>query len=477
MNVDVRKKVETLRKQLDHHNYRYYVLDDPEVADRAYDTLLRELQEIEKDHPELVTHDSPTQRVGARPLEAFGTVDHRLPMLSLENAMSDEELIAFDERVKKGLDVDKIIEYVVELKMDGLAVELVYENGTFVRGSTRGDGFTGESITQNLRTIRSIPLKLRDQKWPSSFEVRGEVFMDKQGFVLLNEQRLKEGASPFANPRNAAAGSLRQLDSSVTADRPLKFFAYELAGATPPSQWETLESLKSWVLPVNGHTKLCGSMDAAVNFFHQWENERESLPYEIDGVVVKVNGLAQREALGVRSRSPRWAIAGKFKAQHVTTVVEDIIASVGRTGAVTPVAKLEPVSVGGVTVTNATLHNQDEITRKDVRIGDTVLVQRAGDVIPEVVKVIREKRPKETKPYSLPYSCPQCNGEVIRPEGEVVARCQNAACPAQVKGQIDHFVSKRAMDIDGLGRKLIDQMVEEGLLRDFSDIFLSLIHI
>ena len=355
--------------------------------------------------------------------------------------------------------------------MDGLAVELVYENGTFVRGSTRGDGFTGEGITQNLRTVRAIPLKLRDQKWPSSFEVRGEVFMDKQGFVLLNEQRLKEGESPFANPRNAAAGSLRQLDSSVTAGRPLKFFAYELAGATQPSQWETLESLKSWGLPVNGHTKLCGSMDAAVNFFHRWENERESLPYEIDGVVVKVNDLAQREALGVRSRSPRWAIAGKFKAQQVTTVVEDIIASVGRTGAVTPVAKLEAVSVGGVTVTNATLHNQDEINRKDVRIGDTVLVQRAGDVIPEVVKVISEKRPKETKPYSLPDSCPQCNGEVIRPEGEVVARCQNAACPAQVKGRIDHFVSKRAMNMDGLGTKLIDQMVEEGLLRDFSDIF------
>jgi DNA ligase (NAD+) len=392
-------------------------------------------------------------------------------MLSLENAMSDEELIAFDERVKKGLDVDKSIEYVAELKMDGLAVELVYENGTFVRGSTRGDGFTGEGITQNLRTVRAIPLKLRDQKWPSSFEVRGEVFMDKQGFVLLNEQRLKEGESPFANPRNAAAGSLRQLDSSVTAGRPLKFFAYELAGATQPSQWETLESLKSWGLPVNGHTKLCGSINAAVNFFHRWENERESLPYEIDGVVVKVNDLAQREALGVRSRSPRWAIAGKFKAQQVTTVVEDIIASVGRTGAVTPVAKLEAVSVGGVTVTNATLHNQDEINRKDVRIGDTVLVQRAGDVIPEVVKVISEKRPKETKPYNLPDSCPQCNGEVIRPEGEVVARCQNAACPAQVKGRIDHFVSKRAMNMDGLGTKLIDQMVEEGLLRDFSDIF------
>ena len=471
MNVDVRKKAETLRKQLDHHNYRYYVLDDPEVADQEYDTLLRELQKLEQNHPELVTHDSPTQRIGARPLEAFGSVDHRLPMLSLENAMSDEELIAFDERVKKGLDVDKSIEYVAELKMDGLAVELVYENGTFVRGSTRGDGFTGEGITQNLRTVRAIPLKLRDQKWPSSFEVRGEVFMDKQGFVLLNEQRLKEGESPFANPRNAAAGSLRQLDSSVTAGRPLKFFAYELAGATQPSQWETLESLKSWGLPVNGHTKLCGSMDAAVNFFHRWENERESLPYEIDGVVVKVNDLAQREALGVRSRSPRWAIAGKFKAQQVTTVVEDIIASVGRTGAVTPVAKLEAVSVGGVTVTNATLHNQDEINRKDVRIGDTVLIQRAGDVIPEVVKVISEKRPKETKPYSLPDSCPQCNGEVIRPEGEVVARCQNAACPAQVKGRIDHFVSKRAMNMDGLGTKLIDQMVEEGLLRDFSDIF------
>ena len=406
MSRDVRKKVGALRKQLDHHNYCYYVLDDPEVADQQYDTLLRELQKLEQDHPHLVTPDSPTQRVGAPPPEAFGTLAHRLPMLSLENAMNDEDLIAFDERVKKGLGVDESIEYVAELKMDGLAVELVYENGTFARGSTRGDGFTGENITQNLRTVRAIPLKLMDQKWPAALEVRGEVFMDKQGFVHLNKQRLEVGEPPFANPRNAAAGSLRQLDSSITTKRPLKFFAYEMAGATQLSHWETLENLKSWGFPVNGHIELCRNMETAVSFSQQWEEERKSLPYEIDGVVIKVNDSAQREALGVRSRSPRWAIAGKFKAQQVTTVVEDITASVGRTGAITPVAKLEAVPVGGVTVSNATLHNQDEIDRKDVRIGDTVLIQRAGDVIPEVVKVIIEKRPKGTKPYSLPDSCP-----------------------------------------------------------------------
>ena len=471
MSRDVRKKVGALRKQLDHHNYCYYVLDDPEVADQQYDTLLRELQKLEQDHPHLVTPDSPTQRVGAPPPEAFGTLAHRLPMLSLENAMNDEDLIAFDKRVKKGLGVDESIEYVAELKMDGLAVELVYENGTFARGSTRGDGFTGEDITQNLRTVRAIPLKLMDQKWPAALEVRGEVFMDKQGFVHLNKQRLEEGEPPFANPRNAAAGSLRQLDSSITTKRPLNFFAYEMAGATQLSHWETLENLKSWGFPVNGHIELCRNMETAVSFSQQWEEERKSLPYEIDGVVIKVNDSAQREALGVRSRSPRWAIAGKFKAQQVTTVVEDITASVGRTGAITPVAKLEAVPVGGVTVSNATLHNQDEIDRKDVRIGDTVLIQRAGDVIPEVVKVIIEKRPKGTKPYSLPDSCPKCSGEVSRPEGEAVARCQNAACPAQVKARIDHFISKRAMDVDGLGTKLIDKMVETGLLRDFSDIF------
>ena len=311
MSRDVRKKVGALRKLLDHHNYCYYVLDDPEVADQQYDTLLRELQKLEQDHPHLVTPDSPTQRVGAPPPEAFGTLAHRLPMLSLENAMNDEDLIAFDERVKKGLGVDESIEYVAELKMDGLAVELVYENGTFARGSTRGDGFTGEDITQNLRTVRAIPLKLMDQKWPAALEIRGEVFMDKQGFVHLNKQRLEVGEPPFANPRNAAAGSLRQLDSSITTKRPLKFFAYEMAGATQLSHWETLESLKSWGFPVNGHIELCRNMETAVSFSQQWEEERKSLPYEIDGVVIKVNDSAQREALGVRSRSPRWAIAGK----------------------------------------------------------------------------------------------------------------------------------------------------------------------
>ncbi len=466
------KQIGQLRRQIDHHNYRYYVLDDPEVSDAEYDTLLRDLQKLEEKHPDLVTPDSPTQRIGAPPLEAFGTVEHRSPMLSLENAMDDDELLAFDERVKKRLDTDEYVTYIAELKLDGLAVELIYEDGILVSGATRGDGFTGEDITQNLRTVRAIPLRLMNgERTPASVEVRGEVFMDKQGFVLLNEQRLEREEPPFANPRNAAAGSLRQLDSSVTATRPLRFFAYEVAGAAEPLHSETLEKLKEWGFPVNPHTEQCRGIEATVRFSHQWEEKRGTLPYEIDGVVIKVNSLSQRIALGVRSRSPRWAIAGKFKAQQETTVVVDILPSLGRTGAVTPVAKLEPVSVGGVMVSNATLHNQDEIDRKDVRIGDTVLIQRAGDVIPEVVKVIMEKRPKKTAPYKLPDRCPECGSDVVTPEGEAVARCQNVACPAQVKGRIEHFVSKRAMDVDGFGTKLIDQMVETGLLRDFSGIF------
>ncbi|MEE2876236.1 MAG: NAD-dependent DNA ligase LigA [Candidatus Neomarinimicrobiota bacterium] len=472
MTTSIAEQVNSLRRQINHHNYRYYVLDDPEVPDAEYDSLLRQLQELEQENPQYVTPDSPTQRVGSAPLEAFGTVEHSSPMLSLENAMDSDELSAFNERVKKGLGSDLEVTYVAELKLDGLAVELVYENGDFVSGSTRGDGFTGEDITQNLRTVKAIPLRLmNDSPMASPLEVRGEVFMDKKGFVRLNEGRLEKEESSFANPRNAAAGSLRQLDSSVTATRPLRFFAYEVAGAVEPFHSETLEQLKSWGFPVNPHTELCEGIEAAVHFSRRWEEKRETLPYEIDGVVIKVNSLSQRNALGVRSRSPRWAIAGKFKAQQETTVVVDILTSVGRTGAVTPVAKLEPVTLGGVTVTNATLHNQDEIDRKDVRVGDTVLVQRAGDVIPEVVTAIKKKRPKNTKPYRLPDHCPACNGNIERPEGEAVARCQNAACPAQVKGRIEHFISKRAMDVDGLGTKLIDQMVETGLVSDFSGIF------
>ena len=472
MTTSITEQLNSLRQQIHYHNHRYYILDDPEVSDAEYDTLLRELQQLEGKHPDLVTADSPTQRLGAPPLEVFGTVEHRSPMLSLENAMDNDELFAFDKRVKKRLGTDEEVQYVAELKLDGLAVELIYEDGVFVNGSTRGDGFTGENITQNLRTVRAIPLRLMNGvSEPPTLEIRGEVFMDKDGFLRLNKDRLDKEESPFANPRNAAAGSLRQLDSSMTARRPLRFFAYEMAGAGEPFHFETLEKLQVWGFPVNPHTEQCSGMERAVHFSHRWEEKRETLSYEIDGVVIKVDSLSQRNALGVRSRSPRWAIAGKFKAQQETTVVLNILPSVGRTGAVTPVAKLEPVSVGGVMVSNATLHNQDEIDRKDVRIGDTVLIQRAGDVIPEVVKVIIEKRPKKTTPYILPGKCPECGGEVARHEEDAVARCQNAACSAQVKGRIKHFVSKRAMNVDGLGTKLIDQMVETGLLNDFAGIF------
>lgn len=466
------RKIQTLREMLNHHNYRYYVLDDPEVSDANYDSLFRELKRLELQKPELITPESPTQRIGAYPLETFDTVEHRLPMLSLENAMNNNEMLAFDQRIKRGLGTNKAVAYVAELKLDGLAVELVYENNILVEGSTRGDGFIGENITQNLRTVRSIPLKLMiDDKLPVRIEIRGEVFMEKSGFDRINKERLANREPPFANPRNAAAGSLRHLDSSITAKRPLNFFAYEVAGSTDISHWETLKNLKNMGFPVNKHAEMCNTIEEALTFSSKWEEQRQALPYEIDGVVIKVNSLIQRDNLGIRSRSPRWAIAGKFKAQQETTVVLDIIPSVGRTGAITPVAKLEPVNVGGVTVNKATLHNKDEIDRKDIRIGDTVLVQRAGDVIPKVVKVILDQRPKETLPFHLPDLCPDCNSEVVHTKNEVVVRCQNTACPAQLKGKIEHFVSKRAINVEGLGTKLIDQMVEIGLINDFSDIF------
>ena len=469
-------QIQDLRDQLNDHNYRYYVLDDPLISDSEYDQLFRELQKLETDNPNLITEDSPTRRVGAEPLSSFGSWTHRMPMLSLANAMNEDELAAFDTRVKKGLGTEKDLEYMAEPKLDGLAVELVYENGFFVNGSTRGDGITGEDITQNLKTISAIPLSLRKngQKTPPLLEVRGEVFITKDGFKKLNRNQEKEELSPFANPRNAAAGSLRQLDSKITATRPLSIYCYEagrIDGISFDTHEDFLSTLKEWGFPVNPEIQKVKNAETMVAFHRNLEAKRDSLPYEIDGTVFKVNAINQRNALGIRSRSPRWAIAGKFKAQQATTLVQNIIPSVGRTGAVTPVARLEPVNVGGVVVTNATLHNQDEIDRKDVRVGDTVLIQRAGDVIPEVVKVIPAKRPPETKKYQLPTACPSCGQEVFRPEGEVVARCQNLSCPAQVKGRIEHFVSKGALDIDGFGEKLVDQLVDKKLILTVDDIF------
>ena len=474
--IAIQKQINDLRMQLNDHNYRYYVLDDPLISDSEYDQLFRELQKLETDNPNLITEDSPTRRVGAEPLSSFGSWTHRMPMLSLANAMNEDELAAFDTRVKKGLDTEKDLEYMAEPKLDGLAVELVYENGFFVNGSTRGDGITGEDITQNLKTITAIPLSLRKngQKTPPLLEVRGEVFITKDGFKKLNRNQEKEELSPFANPRNAAAGSLRQLDSKITATRPLSIYCYEagrIDGISFDTHEDFLSTLKEWGFPVNPEIQKVKNAETMVAFHRNLEAKRDSLPYEIDGTVFKVNAINQRNALGIRSRSPRWAIAGKFKAQQATTLVQNIIPSVGRTGAVTPVARLEPVNVGGVVVTNATLHNQDEIDRKDVRVGDTVLIQRAGDVIPEVVKVIPAKRPPETKKYQLPTACPSCGQEVFRPEGEVVARCQNLSCPAQVKGRIEHFVSKGALDIDGFGEKLVDQLVDKKLILTVDDIF------
>lgn len=465
-----------MRRQLNEHNYRYYVLDDPLVSDGEYDLLLRKLENLEHAHPELITADSPTQRIGATPLTAFDTITHRIPLLSLANAMDEDELRAFDERTRKGLENSAPVEYIGEPKLDGLAVELVYENGQFLSGSTRGDGITGEDITTNLRTIRGIPLALRtgELATPALLEVRGEVFISKADFEQLNHQRLENGKPAFANPRNAAAGSLRQLDPAVTAQRPLSIFCYQagtITGLTYDTHLAFLQDLKKWGFPVSLLIENLIGIEAVINYHRQLEAQRNELPYEIDGSVIKVNSFSQQDQLGIRSRSPRWAIAGKFKAQQATTIVVDVSASVGRTGAVTPVANLEPVFVGGVTVSNATLHNQDEVDRLDVRVGDTVLIERAGDVIPKVVKVIAEKRPPNTGKYQLPENCPVCGHLVFRPPDESVARCQNLACPAQIKGRIEHFVSKSALDIDGFGTKLVDQLVEIGRIESVDQLF------
>ena len=474
--VAITKKIKSLRQQINDHNYRYYVLDDPLISDGEYDQLFRKLEQLERQHPELIVRESPTQRIGAEPLETFGTVTHRIPMMSLANAMSDKELSAFDERLKKSLDDMAEIEYVSEPKLDGLAVELIYENGTFVNGSTRGDGTNGEDITANLKTIKAIPLALRHDKRsiPRLLEVRGEVFIRKSDFQSLNSQREKSGESIFANPRNAAAGSLRQLDPKITATRALSIYCYQagsIIGAEFNTHWEFLQSIQEWGLPVNHEVQIGAGIKQAIAYHQQLEARRNNLPYEIDGSVIKVNSLSLQNTIGVRSRTPRWAIAGKFKAQQATTVIHNIVASVGRTGAVTPVAKLEAVEVSGVTVTNATLHNQDEIDRKDIRIGDTVVVERSGDVIPKVIKVISAKRPAGTKPYHLPNSCPVCDHELYRSEDEVVYRCHNHACSAQIKGHLQHFVSKNALDIDGVGEKLIEQLVDQGLINTVDDLF------
>ena len=473
---DIATKIKDLRDQIDNHNYRYYVMDNPIISDSEYDQIMRELEALEKNNENLITPDSPTQRVGAPPLKEFGTITHREPMLSLANAMSEEEIIAFYIRLEKVLKTQKDIELIGEPKLDGLGVELVYEDNMFVSGSTRGDGIVGENITQNLKTIKAIPLKLRTdlRETPSLLEVRGEVFISTSDFKKLNDTRIKNDLPEFANPRNAAAGSLRQLDSNITAERPLSIYCYEageVLGASFNTHLDFLSALKDWGFPVNPEIKLVKTPKKMVEYHKNLELIRNKLSYDIDGTVFKINKIQQRKALGIRSRSPRWAIAGKFKAQQVTTRVLNIVASVGRTGAVTPVAQLEPVNVGGVNVTNATLHNQDEVDRKDVRIGDKIILQRAGDVIPEVVKVIIEKRPKKTVPYLLPVECPSCNHLLVRLKDEVVTRCKNRSCPAQIKGRIIHFISKSALDIDGFGEKLVGQLVDKKIIETIDDVF------
>ena len=473
---DLENRIIELRRTINDHNYNYYVLDNPIISDIEYDTLLRELDTLETKRPDLITTDSPTQRVGAAPLEAFTSVEHSIPMLSLENAMNSDELIAYYDRTKKGLGEIGDIQFVAEPKLDGIGVELIYQDGALIRGLTRGDGTMGEDITQNIKTIRSIPLALRNDKrnFPNLLEVRGEVFMLKKDFQKLNMAREDNNEPLFANPRNAAAGSLRQLDPSITAKRLLSIFCYEagnITGDTFSSHKDFLSALAEWGFPVNNEIALTNDVDQMLSYHKKLEDKRNNLPYEIDGTVFKVNNIDQRNILGTRSRSPRWAIAGKFKAIQVTSTVIDIVASIGRTGAITPVAKLRPVNVGGVIVTNATLHNQDEIDRKDIRIGDTVWVQRAGDVIPEVVKVVKDKRPLNANRYQLPKLCPSCDKEIIRPEGESVARCFNLLCSAQTKGRIKHFISKGGLDVDGFGEKLVDQLVDKELIHTFDDIF------
>jgi DNA ligase (NAD+) len=464
-----------LREQINYHNYRYYVLDDPVVSDADYDRLLRELRQLETEFPQLITPDSPTQRVGAEPLKAFGQITHAIPMLSLDNAFSDEELAEFDRRVRERLGVTEVA-YAAEPKLDGLAVSLRYEHGLLVSGATRGDGLTGEDITANVRTIPSVPLKLIGHGYPSILEVRGEVFMSHAGFRELNERSVAEGGKAFVNPRNAAAGSVRQLDPRVTARRPLEMYSYGVGevrgGAVPDRHSEILGALREWGLRVSKAIEVVKGLQGCEGFYRRMEQARDQLPFDIDGVVFKVDRLDFQDTLGFVARAPRWAIARKFPAQEETTVVQGIEVQVGRTGAVTPVARLEPVFVGGVTVTNATLHNEDEVHRKDVRVGDTVIVRRAGDVIPEIVAVIKERRLPKARSFKMPSRCPICGSVIERAEGEAVSRCSGGLyCPAQRKQAIRHFASRRALDIEGLGDKLVEQLVDTTLVNDVADLY------
>ena len=472
---DITVRARQLRDEIERHNYLYYVLDAPEIPDSEYDKLFRELERLEAEYPQLVTADSPTRRVGAAPLAEFSQVTHRVPMLSLNNAFEDEEVAAFDRRVREGLGFEEV-EYAVEPKFDGLAISLAYENGVLVQGATRGDGYTGEDVTSNLRTIKAIPLRLHCERPPRLLEVRGEVLILKADFDKLNRQQRDKGEKEFANPRNAAAGSLRQLDPRITASRPLTFFAYGLGSTEglniPLTQSAVMDHLETLRVPACRERKVVRGVEGLLDYYRRIGARRDSLPYDIDGVVYKVNNLAWQDQLGFVARAPRFAVAHKFPAQEAMTELLDIDVQVGRTGALTPVARLRPVFVGGVTVTNATLHNEDEVRRKDVRIGDAVIVRRAGDVIPEVVSVVREKRPADAREFVMPTRCPVCGSHVIRLPDEAAARCSGGLyCPAQRKQAILHFASRRALDIEGMGDKLVDQLVDKELIRTPADIY------
>jgi DNA ligase (NAD+) len=478
MNQAIQQRLQQLKDQLAYHNHQYYVLDNPSIPDADYDQLFQELKQIEQQHPELVTADSPTQRVGAAPLSKFGQISHQVAMLSLDNAFDADDFAAFYKRMADRIDASRDFEFCAEPKLDGLAVSIRYEQGLLVQAATRGDGFTGEDITANVKTIRAVPLKLQGEV-PAVLEVRGEVFMPLAGFELMNDKARAAGDKVFANPRNAAAGSLRQLDPKITATRPLMFYAYAVGAVEDAAQllngkshYARLQQLKGWGLPVCPEIRHVTGLQAALDYQQNILTKRAVLPYEIDGVVLKVDDLAQQQALGFVARAPRWAIAFKFPAQEKTTTLLDVEFQVGRTGSITPVARLEPVLVGGVTVSNATLHNQDEINRLGVKVGDTVIVRRAGDVIPQIVSVVLEERPESARDILFPTACPVCQSSIERVEGEAVARCTGGLfCAAQRKEALKHFVSRKAMDIEGLGDKIIEQLVDQQLVKTPADIF------
>jgi len=470
-----KKQIAELRERLSYHSYRYYTLDSPEISDAEYDRMMVELRRLEEQYPKLITPESPTQRVGAAPLVEFGTVEHPRPLLSLANVFSDDELLAWHKRISN-LVPNQIMDFACELKMDGLAVALTYVDGKLVRGATRGDGFKGEDVTQNLRTIKSIPLAVPKHA-PKKFEVRGEVYLSKKGFEKLNRERAEEDMPLFANPRNAAAGSLRQLDPRITARRPLDIYIYSLGYIddasikTPATHWETMEYLKSLGFRISPYSFKSADIKGATDYYRRWCDWREQLDFEADGVVIKVNSLALQETLGAVGHDPRWAVAYKFPAIQATTKLLDIGINVGRTGSLNPYAILEPVSVGGVTIKRATLHNEDDIRRKDLRIGDTVIIQRAGEVIPEIVAPVPSKRTGAEKIFTIPTRCPVCGSEVFRSEDEAIARCTNASCPAQLQRLLAHFVSRNAMDIEGIGEKIAVALIDKGLVKDAADLY------